>query len=335
MAVAHSAISVNFNVDVPADSNINVFGEQAPTVSNVVVAEVLLPVNALYDASHGLIEFWEPSGAAAGDIKVKLASTNSVANGGLDFTGDYQAFAKRLAKGLQKLLCGNLDASAAEPYNVYNSNVEYYKQRDFGRLALGVFSHYMFGHVDATAAITNDVAFVQNMLSLGSQGDNEATDASGVAARYGAWNKKSTMVDPSDVLAWDITGTASDANLAVRLTRAVVDKGITAGALNESSVMDASGAPATLANIVRQVIGQDASRVKNADGSERTRDQHIALRFFENDVIYVNITLNKPNVTLSNAGQKVTATTLEGLYANNKSYTLKITLGPADASLNA
>jgi hypothetical protein len=340
---APTPIQVNLNVEIEADSALDIFGEAAPIVSNVVVAEVELPVNALYAttqsaAVEALIELWEPADAQ-GTIKAKLASTNSydAVTLGEDMSdngaGAYKKAAKRLAKGLQKLLCGTLDASAAVPFVDYSDNsVEYYKPRDFGRLALAVFAESLFGHVDATAAITNDKAFVEHMLSLNAQGDNEAIDASGVAARYGAWTKKG-MVDGSSVLVWNDAANSSDANLAVRLAKAIVAKGLSGETLVESAIADNNAA--SLANIVKQVVGQDVSRLMNADSSQRTVDKHIALRFYEDDVIYVNIKIKTPTVTVS-AGQNVaTGANLAALYANEQSYTLKITLGAADASLDA
>jgi hypothetical protein len=51
-------ITVNFNVEVDASGNINVFSASASSVENVIVAEHTLPVTALYDASgnKGLLE---------------------------------------------------------------------------------------------------------------------------------------------------------------------------------------------------------------------------------------------------------------------------------------
>lgn len=44
--------------------------------------------------------------------------------------------------------------------------------------------------------------------------------------------------------------------------------------------------------IARQVLGQDASRATNEDNSERQGDEKAALRFYENDVVYVAIRLS-------------------------------------------
>jgi hypothetical protein len=92
------------------------------------------------------------------DIKI----TDSTSQGGDNFSNAYKVASERLAKGLQRILCDRFDCSKATPYsnNTYRLSEEYYCQRDFGRVALGTIAHSLFGHVDATAAITNDLQFV-------------------------------------------------------------------------------------------------------------------------------------------------------------------------------
>jgi hypothetical protein len=324
-------VEVNFNVEIEADSKVQLFGETFTAPAGFIVAEHTLPVEALYDASgvKGLIEVYEPI-SAQGDIKCTLAHTDSSGNGGPNLSGAYQVTAKELAKGLQTLLCDEFDCSGAVPFDNYTSEVKYYKQRDFGRVALGSFAHYLFGHVDATAAITNDVAFVQNMLSINAAGDDET--AGGAAARYDAWTKSVT----ADLESWDYTSSATDANLALRLVEAIVKKGktgndVTAATFLESAVSDCSGNnDPSLANIVKQVIGQDSSRLNNEDGSERTKDQRQLLRFYAGDVIYVNIKVKKPTIEITQgyggatggSGANAPAASL----VSENSYPIKITL---------
>jgi hypothetical protein len=319
---SHVAVEVDFNVSIDAESKVILFGDAAPVMQNVIVAEKTLPVTALFDdaSSVGLIEIWEPSDAQ-GKIRCQLAN-----NGGADgasLAGAYKVAARRLAQGIQELLCDEFDCSGATPFDEYTANVEYYKQRDFGRVALGAFAHYLFGHVDATAAITNDVAFVQNMLSVTAGGADES--AGGPAARYAAWSK----VVSGDVESWDFASTNLDANLALRLVEAIVAKGkagaAIAGAIVTSDVSGADTAAASLANIVKQVIGQDSSRANSADGSERTLDKHILLRFYAGDVIYVQVNVKKPTVEVTGTGTaNGPANTL--VQESETAYVLKITL---------
>jgi hypothetical protein len=311
-------IAVNFNVEIDASGNINVFNAATPVVTNVIVAEHTLPVTALYDASGntGLLELWEPSDDQ-GNIKVQLANVDSSASGGLNLTGKYQTSAKDLAAGLQAILCDTFDCSQASPFSNYTSNVEYYKQRDFGRVAIATYAHYLFGHVDATAAITNDKAFVEGILSLSDKGDSE--DA---AERAAAWTKDTQP----NVQSWSSASSGTDANLAIRLVKALVQKGLSdtssSAVPTVSSVNDAN---TTLGHIVGQVVGQDASRLMNSDNSERTLEQHILLRFIAGDVIYMNIRLRAPSVNVGATNQQVLGTTLQNMYSE-ENFTIKITL---------
>jgi hypothetical protein len=341
----HVAVEVNFNVEIEAKGEIELFGEVAPTVENVIVALHTLPATALYDASNnvGLFEIWEPS-EAQGNIRCQLANTDSSGNeqGGVDLSGAYQVAAAALADGLERLLCDKFDCSGVAPYDEanYEGIEQYQTQRDFGRVMLGVYAHYLFGHVDATAAITNDKAFVESMLSCSAGGDDER-DVSGALARYNSWTAPEGEVQTWDYTV-DNTAPGMDAKLAVRLVEAIVKKGLgtQVGSTITNSITsynlltsDVSGAAATsgsIAEIVKQVIGQDSSRANNADGSERTRDQHILLRFYPDDVIYVNIKVKTPAVTVAGplgvTANKPDASVLMDQHEVEGGYTLKITL---------
>ena len=336
---AVKAISLNLNVEIDAENNINVFGEKSIQPENVVIASYKLPVDALYDnaANKGLIEFWEPVDAQ-GDIRVELA--HSVTVGGVS---SYKDSAVKLVNGMEKILCDEIDCSGCKPFNdskymdASGAIVKYTKQRDFGRVALGTLAHYMFGHVDATSAITNDVAFVKSMLSLNAGTDDQNDLAAmnetsgGRAARYAVYAPV-VAADVNDLI--DATGSASDANLAKRLIGAVLRKGMSKDASN-AAVFKSSNVIANkddincLANIVRQVIGQDQTRSMNQDNSERALDQHILLRFYPGDIVYMNIKLKKPTVSISpgpNASTGLTVASLADSYASEISFTLKVTL---------
>ena len=315
-------IEVNFNVTIEGNSSLNVFGFAAQPVSNVIVAECKLAVDALYDAinDEGLIELWEPS-ADPTNIYVKLASSIKE---GLDLTDSFKITAKKLVKGIQKVLCDKFDCSTAAPFNdsKYANNTEYTIQRDFARVALGVFAHYMFGHVDATAAITNDVSFIKSMLSISS--DAAATkELNGALDRYNAYTKIN-YIDTTDVISWPETGTPADANLAMRLVRKIIGKGLNASSeLIVSNVNDSS--TTSLAYIVKQVVGQDGTRLMNVDNSERTKDKVQLLRFYAGDIVYLNIKVVKPSITVA-SGQSVSSSALGDSYSTEQSFTLKITL---------
>ena len=306
-AFPSASIEVNFNVEVNAEGSIEILSEAAPTVSNVVVADVKLPVDALYDgvASKGLIEFWED--ADVEDIVCQLAKTAATKTDG------YEVTAKKLVLGLQNVLKGKLDAKNSASVNAPPfSDVKYTLPADtkmvgFGRLALMAYSHYLLGHVQATAAITNDVDFIRAM---------ESTDSNG--------NYKHTVGDYVATAApYATTGSTADANLAARLVQAIVSE-------NSSTSLVSNASAKSVANIVKQVLGQDANRAVGEDNSKYSPEKHGLLKFFEGDVIYVNIKLDTPTVTFGGGlrrDQRVAESTIEGRYTTQNSYTIKITLG--------
>jgi hypothetical protein len=171
------------------------------------------------------------------------------------------------------------------------------------------------------------------MLSL-TAGSAGVKDGGLPTQRYADWTKK-VAVDGTAVDTWDASQSATDANLAVALTKAIVLKGANGAvsAVQDTPVRALEGAQFStdsLANIVKQVLGQDASRAMTQDNNELSPNVHQMLRFYEGDVIYVSITLKQPGVTVSagyaNAGAPVASSVTE------QKYDVKITLGPRDAS---
>ncbi len=225
-------VKVDLNVSVDASGNVEVFGQAASAPRNIVVCDVNLPVTNLYnDASGtGLIKFWEPS-SAPGDISGTRVNYPAAAS---------------FSANLATIIAGDMDASGATPFNAlaYASTPAYYNHENFGRLALSAYAHYLFGHVAATAAITNDEAFIANMNGSG----------------------------------------ANDAQLANKL----------AGALTTKD-------DAAITEIVKQVIGQDAERAKDQDNNQLAPDVQQVLKFYPGDIIYMNINLKTPIVSVFNS----------------------------------
>lgn len=304
--VAHVPVAVNFNIEIDASGSITVFGQAPPTITNKVVAAVTLPVKALYDQMgesgsnngalpvlNSMFEFWEPSDA----IGTRLATLSGKAVAG-DSTfsnfRDYQLLTKKFVMDMQAILDGQMDASGAAPFTnaMYTYTPDYYTHENFGRLALSSYAHYLFGHVAATAAITNDQAFMDAMLSK-------------VDGAY----KFATTADVD--LAANAEGGTFDANLAVRILNAIIGK-------NDAAILE----------IVEQVLGQDASRAMDQDNNALAPGIRHGMRFIAGDKIYVNIRLHRPEVTVSastNAGAPASS-----LYPDDTSsevnYALEITL---------
>ncbi len=254
-------VKVDFNVSVDASGNVEVFGQSPETPDNIVVCATTLPTTDLYDTSaNAVFQFWEPS-----DSKNTLLAER------------YDAWNKQttLRNDLHSIITGSIDASGAIPFNdaKYASTEQYYKHSTFGRLALSMYAHYLFGHVAATAAITNDEAFLTKMNGN------------------------------SDV--------AADGHAL--LAKRIVD------------LIDGMGDDDVL-NIVKQVIGQDASRAKDVDNNELAPDRKQSLQFIAGDTIYVNIVLKQPEVTVSNTAAAYQQSEPASTLVTERSYTLKITL---------
>jgi hypothetical protein len=299
-------VSVNLAVEIDASGTIQVFGQQFAGVTNKVVADVKLPVRALYDAAgasnsgtlNSLFEFWEPSSALGTRLATLSGKDSSAASEGRDYT----KMEKKLAMDLQEILMGEFDCSGAKPFDGYGS-ADYTTVPHFGRLALSSYAHYLFGHVAATAAITNDGAFMKAMMS---------TKADVVDGSSGAYKYDTT----ADVIIED-TASVSDANLAARLVHAIVSK-------NDTAILA----------IVEQVLGQDASRAMDQDNNVISPDVRQELRFEEGDKIYLNIRLKRPQVTIStgtNAGAPASTLFPDDVSAD-VNYTLEITLEARDGA---
>lgn len=316
-------VEVNFNVLVEANGEINVFSQGIdPSVTNPIIAAVNLPVNALYDASgasytsgvvNSLFEFWEPEDAGAlGERRASLCTSLHP-----DAVGprDYTKMSKKLVRDLQTVLEGPFDCSGVGLFadNKYVGNTNYTTQPNFGRLALSTYAHYLFGHVAATAAITNDVPFMNAMLS------KLPLNSTSAAYKYAA------TVDVSDSntgFDWHNIGTASDADLARLLAGAILRKGL-------DSNGDVEYESTAILDIVQQVLGQDTSRAMDQDNNQPAPNVRQPLKFIPGDVIYVKITLTPPvvNVNLEQMTnpQQVASGDLSGKYSN-VTYTIKITL---------
>lgn len=157
MSGANVVIDLGVNTD--ASGSVQVFSQSQPIISNKVIASIPVAAsNFFVSGSSALIEFQGQDTNIAGRLETAWTT-------GTGFAGRRTA----LAAALQAALVGALNASDADPFNIAVASVAKYPDaghknyNSFGELALGAYSHYLFGHVDATAAISNDSAFVSTM----------------------------------------------------------------------------------------------------------------------------------------------------------------------------
>ena len=149
MPVAYSPVTVDLRVVVNAGTNVEILDVAADSHPNAVICAVPMPATTLFtDSSNGVFEMWEPS-SDRGTLK------GAVANGA-DAYGQVNQAHPGLAAGLLTSLKGSLDAENAPIFSVYPA--DYHTQAGIGELALAYAAHHLFGHVAATAAITNDDA---------------------------------------------------------------------------------------------------------------------------------------------------------------------------------
>lgn len=158
-------VTVNFNVNVDASGVVNIFGETYDlSAQNVVVAEVDLSANLLYKGDdNGLIHFWEPEGEQHTTHAVLFGEVAFTTSAGADVSGTFTGTQDDLRDGFNKVINGSFDCSEADPFSAVKYENKYNIQTSFGRLALSTYADQLLGHIAATDAITNDVAFIDGM----------------------------------------------------------------------------------------------------------------------------------------------------------------------------
>lgn len=143
-------VTVNLDVVVDATGNISVFGVAPPVMTNVVVANTQLPVTNFYkNSDDSLIKF---QGATINGTETILAFLDQ------NFTGNSEV----ISTDLKQVINGSFNCTNATPFSVYPTN-DYKTQNSFGDLALAAYAHALFGHVAATAAISNDAELISKM----------------------------------------------------------------------------------------------------------------------------------------------------------------------------
>ena len=165
----------------------------------------------------------------------------------------------------------------------------------FGKVALAQVAHAVFGHVAATAAITNDEAFVTAMLA-----DTPSANWAAIKAA---------------------TQSAATANLANALVKALVSKGFASAEVEYKDFENST----LLTSIVNQVIGQDANRAKGQDNNAILPGVRQKLLFAAGDIVYMSITVQYPTITLSNSSTALTPAHATGAESTSK-FDIKITL---------
>lgn len=159
-------VVVNFDVNVDAQHGVVVFEDSPADIFDKVICATTLPVEHLYvgdAANEALFEFQGVDDAINGRRLVGPTSFGTDARKAA-FTTALQAILTNDSN-----LANALNAENAQPFDdagkAYATDFKQYKS--FGRLALATYAHHLFGHVQATAAISNDTAIINFMNGEG------------------------------------------------------------------------------------------------------------------------------------------------------------------------
>ena len=268
-ARASNRVIVSLHASVSAQGGVDLIESAGESLNNVVVCKVALPVSDLYtDASHGIIEFWEPSGQSGSLRACVTRNGNSVAasDGAVSENCLFTFFddaSGQLRSDLHNVLSDKdgdgtskgLNAGSATPFNAtaYAGHPDYYNYATFGDLVLANYAHYLFGHVAATAAIDNDKQLI---------------------GYINGQNANNSPVADSD-----------NANIAAGLVESL-----------------GSMSSAVARSIAAQVLSQDPSRASERDNTSGNTNSHQALLFAPGDIVYVQIQLKAPSVSVGYPG---------------------------------
>ena len=145
----YSPVTVNLNVTVDTSGLVQIFNEDADIVANAVVCERRLLASDI----SGVIEFQQLSSSPediSGQKRVDWANETSIDSLAVDH--------------FHYVMNGPMDASAASPFTPnYLTSSAYYSFGSLGELVLANYAHQLFGHVAATAAISNDTTLINQV----------------------------------------------------------------------------------------------------------------------------------------------------------------------------
>lgn len=153
-----SNIVVNFNINANATGGINIFGQPTASMTgcNTMVCSATLPVSDFFISSSNSL------------IKFQGSNDSIYATRNINFTTAQET----LMNDIATVINSEFDCSNAAPFSSLKYNNVYNIQQNFGYVALAYYADKLFGHLGATAAITNDTGIVSYITSNGVGGAN-------------------------------------------------------------------------------------------------------------------------------------------------------------------
>lgn len=274
-------VQVDLQFNVNAQSIVEVFEDSPQPLTNVIVfPEFTLPINRLYEstaAGGSLFRFQGQDNQIVGELDDVFATNENKALLKADLQRMISSYcvARDINYDINNLSIIGSD-NLATPFSNYTNSQHYSWPNNIGvgGLILSVYAHYLFGHAQATAAISNDTTIISNILS-------------------------------------DADGTPRIAENLANSVYSMIQ-------------FDAS-------KIVKQVLGQDASRATNVDNDLSDPAAWQQLKWLEGDIIFMQLTVQPPTVVI---GSDPTIDVQQYLPASAMTepviYNMKIVVGPSD-----
>lgn len=301
-----SPVKVNLNIEISANGTLEIFGGDSfntNNLDNIIIAKKELPAASL----NGFIQISNTSNEIEGRIQGSFSTTD-------------------LRNNLQRVLlspfdCSNIDQAtgAPDPF-VSISNISLKNNiSNFGHVALKVYLYYLFSNSEQVGGITNPDSFVRNLLSTSDSNMKYNTDASSSTTIGNLGTAPSSTA--SGYVSATITATATNGLLVDRIIQKIAQK--TNVSTSDYPGINVSNTT-SVAPIIKQILGQDNTRVPNST-STATWSNNL---FSKYDIIYINIKLAKPIITLSGTSS-TNATSIINNYTNKvieNNYALQITL---------
>jgi hypothetical protein len=268
-ARASNRVIVSLHASVSAQGDVDLIESAGESLSNVVVCKVALPVSDLYtDASNGIIEYWEPSGNSGSLRACITRAGNTVAGSDGAHT--------------ESCLFTFFDDASGQLRDDLHTVLSD-KDGMNGQKGLNAGSATPF---NATA-----YAATQDYYNYATFGDlvlaNYAHYLFGHVAATAAIDNDQSLIDYINGQNADNSPVA-DANNA----------NIAAGLVDSLGKMSATVAR----SIAAQVLSQDPSRASERDNTSGNTNSHQALLFAPGDIVYVQIQLKAPTVSVGNPG---------------------------------
>jgi len=268
-ARATNRVIVSLHANVSAQGDVDLVESAGESLSNVVVCKVALPVSDLYqDASKGIIEFWEASGNS-GSIRACIARDGN----GVDATDGavsepclftfFDDASGQLRDDLHKVLSDKDGMNGQKGLNAGSAT-------PFNAAAYATTPDYYNYATFGDLVLANYAHYLFGHVAATAAIDN---DQSLIDYINGQNSNDDWVAD------------ANNANIAAGLVHSL-----------------GSMSSAVARSIAAQVLSQDPSRASERDNTSGNTNSHQALLFAEGDIVYVQIQLKAPTVSVGNPG---------------------------------